>query len=155
MIVAVTGPVKPRAGMSIARFAVARELGELPWDEITEFRTGAAYGIDSAAYWCALAVAPEHVKHTVMVPQGKWYNQDLVLYAKQEGHNIVGVPGGYLKRDDALVEGADLLLAFPQSGDEVLRSGTWATIRRARKRNMTIRMKPLDELREAVLELGL
>jgi hypothetical protein len=48
-------------------------------------------------------------------------------------------PGPYLERNQAVVDAVDVLLAAPkeQTGD-VLRSGTWATIRRARKRGIPI-----------------
>lgn len=39
----------------------------------------------------------------------------------------------YLKRNQKIVDAAELLIATPREDDEVLFSGTWATIRRARK----------------------
>lgn len=155
MIVAVTGPEKPKAGASIASFAVSAAIQKLCAHPVTEFRTGAAKGIDTSAYFCAVAAFRDAITHRVFVPRGCRYNQDLVLFAKQEHHDVVGIDGGYLKRDDALVEGADLLLAFPDSDKEVLRSGTWATIRRARKRGIEVQMIPLDTMLEAVLKLPL
>lgn len=42
-------------------------------------------------------------------------------------------PEAYLDRDHAMVDACDVLLAFPRSPREELRSGTWATVRYARK----------------------
>lgn len=42
-------------------------------------------------------------------------------------HN--SVPGAELARDRALVDAVDVLVAAPGQDDELLRSGTWATVR--------------------------
>lgn len=44
----------------------------------------------------------------------------------------------YLERNHDIVNSCDVLLAFPASEEEVLRSGTWATIRYAKKNNKKI-----------------
>ena len=41
----------------------------------------------------------------------------------------------YLSRNQDIVNCTDLLVAFPSTKEEVLRSGTWSTIRYARKTN--------------------
>lgn len=41
-------------------------------------------------------------------------------------------PRPYLDRNDVIVASCDVLVACPE-GEEILRSGTWATIRRARR----------------------
>ena len=47
-------------------------------------------------------------------------------------------PLPYLKRNQKIVDACDVLIATPNEHKEVLRSGTWATIRRARKKKKTI-----------------
>ena len=42
-------------------------------------------------------------------------------------------PLPYLERNTEIVKACDVLIATPKEQEEVLRSGTWATIRRARK----------------------
>lgn len=42
-------------------------------------------------------------------------------------------PDGPLTRNHAMVDAADLVIAAPGEAQEVLRSGTWATVRYARK----------------------
>lgn len=45
-------------------------------------------------------------------------------------------PFPYLKRDKMIVDNTKILIAAPKSDIEELRSGTWATIRHARKTNV-------------------
>lgn len=44
----------------------------------------------------------------------------------------------YLERNRDIVNNTELLLAFPSSDKEVLRSGTWSTIRYAQKMNKKV-----------------
>lgn len=63
--------------------------------------------------------------------------------AKAQGYTPVphhAMPGGELARDTAQVAVVDVLLAAPLQDAEVLRSGTWATVRRARKRKIPCAM---------------
>jgi hypothetical protein len=46
-------------------------------------------------------------------------------------------PMPYLERNHVIVDGCGLIIATP-NGDEKLRSGTWATIRYARKQGKTL-----------------
>lgn len=160
MIVAFTGPSSPPRGNSLARRCVVQAMDQLAEEcgDPTEIRTGAAFGIDSIAFFAALWRF-ESARHRVFVPRGCRYNEDVVLYAKQETHiEVVGVDGGYMRRNDALIgmplypePRADILLAFPRTRTEELRSGTWATIRRARRAKTIVHITPLDEAYEAVV----
>lgn len=47
-------------------------------------------------------------------------------------------PKKYLDRNKRIVDDTDYLIACPYSFDEVLRSGTWSTIRYARKNNKSV-----------------
>jgi hypothetical protein len=53
---------------------------------------------------------------------------------------ILHDPQPYLVRNHAIVDGADLLLATPRGMQEELRSGTWATVRTARKMGIPVQM---------------
>lgn len=44
----------------------------------------------------------------------------------------------YLDRNRCIVDESDMLIAFPSSKEEVMRSGTWSTIRYARRMNKRI-----------------
>lgn len=48
------------------------------------------------------------------------------------------LPKPYLERNKDIVDCIDILIAFPSSETEILRSGTWSTIRYARKKNKKI-----------------
>lgn len=115
---------------------VLREL-EMP----REFSTGAAYGVDTIAYEEAVKLWPR-IKHRVCVPQGQVHNMELVEAAVKAGHSIEFVRGGYLKRNDVLVQHCDMMLAFPKTDVEEIRSGTWSTIRRCRRANVPYRLTP-------------
>jgi hypothetical protein len=49
-------------------------------------------------------------------------------------------PAPYLARNHAIVDEAELLLATPDGEVEKMRSGTWATIRYARKKGIPVRI---------------
>lgn len=108
------------------------------------FVSGCANGVDTVA---ALSAWSEHwtAKHLLLVPEAKYHNERLVLYmGKHPDVEVRQVPGGYLKRDDAIVKESNELVAFPRTAREILRSGTWATIRRARKAGVPVRLFPLE-----------
>lgn len=48
--------------------------------------------------------------------------------------------GDPLQRNHVIVENSDILIAAPQEDGEILRSGTWATVRYARKAGKPIIM---------------
>lgn len=107
--------------------------------------SGAAVGVDTVA---ALAAYAQHPLATVRfcVPKACWYNDRLVSVLRGRPNiEIEEVSGGYMTRNDRLVELADTLVAFPRTRQEVLRSGTWATIRRARKAGVPVYLFPLEE----------
>ena len=47
-------------------------------------------------------------------------------------------PKPYLDRNKDIVDSSDLLIACPFSNQEIIRSGTWSTVRYARKKNKNI-----------------
>jgi len=59
-------------------------------------------------------------------------------YRAFEAADIICEPRDYLVRDRHMVECSEFLLATPQTFDEQRRSGTWTTIRYARKLRMQI-----------------
>jgi hypothetical protein len=65
--------------------------------------------------------------------------------------HVVRPPRPYLQRNRAIVDETDILLAVPSDSHEVQRSGTWATIRYARKLNRPrVVMGPDGEIIECV-----
>lgn len=55
---------------------------------------------------------------------------------KLDGFLYLWDPKEYLDRNTDIVNCSDLLIATPKEMQEVLRSGTWSTIRKARKRGI-------------------
>lgn len=135
-----------------ARDLVETVIEQLP--DVSEIHTGAAKGIDSMAFMAAVEQWPD-VQQRLFVPFGLAYNYPLLTWANrhvpQEQLDVRLIRGGYMKRNDALVAHADVLLAFPAFPGERRRSGTWATVRRARALGIPVHIFPLskaDELME-------
>src|SRR5687768_11779401 len=122
---------------------IREALMELPWDDGMVFNSGGAFGIDTFAYEEAKMGYPD-ATHRVYLPAGERYNRRIEVQATKDGDEVILVEGGYMKRNDALIANCDVLLAFPNSEREELRSGTWAAIRRARKAGKIIRLYPLS-----------
>jgi hypothetical protein len=54
--------------------------------------------------------------------------------------DAVWEPLPYLERNRDIVDSANMVIAGPKSGNEVARSGTWATVRYARKIGREVRV---------------
>lgn len=88
-----------------------------------EFHHGDCVGADSQASVIAGRLGFRIVLHPPLDPKKRAYNiADLVLQARP-----------YLERNHDIVDACDVMFATPREMHEVLRSGTWATIRYARK----------------------
>lgn len=109
---------------------------------VTQINTGAAVGVDTYAYEYAVKHFPR-ARHCLYVPAGSFHNLEVVRTAKEAEHEVYLIEGGYMARNDALVANADILIAFPQGPQEVLRSGTWATVRRAIKKGIPVQVHPV------------
>ena len=69
----------------------------------------------------------------------------VVIHPPTNGINLATCSGGrvlpakpYIERNHSIVDVCDVLIACPGEANEVLRSGTWATVRYARKRNKRV-----------------
>lgn len=51
---------------------------------------------------------------------------------------IVNEPKAYMERNQDIVDLSDVLIATPGEETEQLRSGTWSTVRKARKKGITV-----------------
>ncbi len=101
--------------------------------------SGAAYGVDTIA---AKAARHANANLILVAPTDKWHNTSLYEIADE----IIHVPGEYMDRNDRLADEADALIAYPPTSKHELRSGTWATVRRFRKRDKPVTLVPLDSL---------
>lgn len=122
MIIGMTGS---RDGMTAE--AKAAFLEWLAANEVTEAHHGDCIGADAAF-------------HDIMTARGIAVIIHPPTDSKMRAfcdspRTLAALP--YLKRNHAIVDACDLLVAFP-IGPEVQRSGTWATIRYARKQGKTV-----------------
>lgn len=138
----VTGVALPRDN-GHARGLILTTLKELA-PKPFEFTTGGAFGVDTIAAEMASSLYDAGLWPSCLLrlncPADEPYN----VQTRRLVHEVRPIAGSYMDRNDALVADCDVLLAFPATPREVLRSGTWATIRRARKAGKEIRFFPLD-----------
>jgi hypothetical protein len=90
----------------------------------TEFHHGDCIGADAKARALAVALGIPVVIH----PPDKDY-----LRANCKGAKSILKPLPYLERNKAIVDASDYVIACPRTAEEEKRSGTWQTIRYARK----------------------
>jgi hypothetical protein len=121
------GITATQQGMTIAQqdiFEIAL-TGALR-DGMNEFHHGDCIGGDAQAHDIARRINPEIMTIVVHPPEDPskraWRRGDVVLPEKP-----------YLDRNHDIVDQVDRLFAAPRSYKEQPRSGTWATIRYARK----------------------
>lgn len=103
--------------------AAAELLGRLQPDE---GHHGGCIGWDAEFHQLCLAGG---VKAFVYPASGVNFSKRAVC----SGAEVTYEPKPPLDRNTTIVDASDVMLACPGEFDEVLRSGTWATIRRARK----------------------
>jgi len=91
----------------------------------TEFHHGDCEGADAEAHDIVRMFFP-HVKIVVYPPKSS-YRQ---AFKSGDEHKE---PEAYLSRDKKIVDSTDFLIGAPKQDNEIIRSGTWTTIRHARK----------------------
>lgn len=111
--------------------------------------SGVAFGADTEALIAVWGLIP--FKNMLLcVPGTCNHNRTIVEKAKAVGAQEFIVPNQhtvsatYMARNDLTITKLDILLAFPMTNEEEVRSGTWATIRRARKAGKKVRYYPLE-----------
>lgn len=92
---------------------------------ITEFHHGDCVGADGEAHDIVREFFPD-VRIVGHLPQSNGKR----AFKKCDEYRD---PLPYLVRDRKIVDETDFLIGSPKSDDEILRSGTWATIRYSRK----------------------
>lgn len=97
--------------------------------KISRFHSGDCRGCDEQAFKVVRRLHP-NVYMEVHPPS----NKSMRAYCRPwQGCGVVHPPRPYLTRNHDIVDATDLLIATPNSMEEKLNSGTWATIRYARK----------------------
>jgi len=89
----------------------------------TEFHHGDCVGADADAHVLAVRAGIKTVGHPPDISDNRAFC----------GVNILRETKPYLDRNHDIVDETDLLIACPMRAEEVRRSGTWATVRYARK----------------------
>jgi hypothetical protein len=114
-------------GMTSAqRYSVEELLQKLGGNE---FHHGDCIGADAQAHGIAYRIGYRIHIHPPVVSTKRAYcfHYDLMYTLKP-----------YLDRNHDIVDACQVLVATPKEFDEQLRSGTWATIRYARKRGVRV-----------------
>lgn len=93
--------------------------------EVGEFHHGDCIGADEQAHDIVRQLVPN--AHIVSHPPK---NTTYQAFTKSDQY---WKPKEYMVRNDDIVRETQLLIACPWEMDEQIRSGTWATVRRARK----------------------
>lgn len=119
MIVGFTGT---QAGMSPSQKLYVGDL--LSKDYIAELHHGDCIGADENAHTIALTFHIPIIIHPPLNPQKR---------AHCTGAKYILAPRPYLERNHDIVDASDIVIGTPKEYNEVLRSGTWATLRYARK----------------------
>jgi hypothetical protein len=111
--------------------------------------SGAAFGVETVCALAAMELYPD-AQHRVYVPAAP-HNRGALALLRARGAVILLAPSGgseaasYIARDDWMLADCTALTGFPYTPVEELRSGSWATIRRARKAGRDVRLLPLRE----------
>ena len=92
-----------------------------------EFRHGDCKGADAEAHDIAVKLGYTIAIHPPIEKRERAF--------KQASSGLEFEPRPYLKRNQDIVKYSNVLIACPKSPQEELRSGTWSTVRFARKQN--------------------
>ena len=120
------GMTGSREGMSEKALDVLKEF--MTSNEVEECHHGDCVGADIEFH----NLSKELNKYIIIHPPNKTY---LRSYCKGDESRD---PLSYLDRNHYIVDETDMLIAFPKEDKEVWRSGTWSTIRYARKQGKRV-----------------
>jgi len=115
------------------KYAVRVTLIALKKEGATEFHHGDCVGCDETAHYIAMEIG-----YTIIIHPP----QDTKHRAHCVGAKAVLQPKGFLYRNKDIVYASDILIATPETTQEQLRSGTWATIRYAKAANRQVIVIP-------------
>ena len=100
-----------------------------------EFHHGDCIGADKEAHQIAQRLEVDVVIHP---PEDTKFRAWCTGIENEVRHTAMILPSKpYLQRNQDIVDSCDLLIATPGEPLEVLRSGTWSTVRKGRKKKST------------------
>lgn len=115
-----------RKGMTAAQEIVVANLLKEYHSEGAEFHHGDCKGADDAACTAAMDIGYRTVAHPCDILKMRAFTwSDIILPEKPP-----------LERNKDIVDVSDIMFAAPNGKEEELRSGTWATVRYTRKKNL-------------------
>lgn len=107
-------------------------FGQMPEDEVTEAHHGLCIGSDEEFHGLLAYMPNSLVVHGHPPLNTSKMARGLIC-------DVMHAPLEYLARNRSIVDAVDTLFAAPQ-GEEELRSGTWSTVRYARRKGINIRI---------------
>lgn len=156
---ACTGTVDP-SGLVGPLIEQSLEVIEAKFGVPSLLVTGSAHGVDTI--WIQMAAARWRRTAIMLIAPDAPHNEDLyhLLRAMHNGRSIARTrllvmprapnnAAAYMQRNDQVQHHADVLSAHPKQRTEVIRSGSWATIRRFRKRDKPVWLSPVHPDAEA------
>lgn len=117
-----------RKGMTPQQRETLRMVFQFYSDEDL-FHHGDCVGADSEAHELARLVDMQIHLHPPDNPKARAFCRGAVVEV---------APKPYLERNHDIVDSSSILIAAPATDEEELRSGTWATVRYARKTGKTV-----------------
>jgi hypothetical protein len=121
--------------------------------------SGCAFGVDTDSTLEAIKLWPD-VTIWCVVPAAYHNSRFVEAMRQRPGTKVIRVPerknasDSYMARNDMMAEISTDLAAFPHDSIEEIRSGTWATVRRFRKRNKPVYILPLSGFSNVVVQEG-
>lgn len=94
-------------------------------DDTDEFHHGDCIGADAQAHMVAFGLKFRIIVHPPIIDKKR---------AFCKGYSEIRIQKPYFDRNHDIVDQTEILIATPGEAEEQLRSGTWATIRYARKK---------------------
>jgi hypothetical protein len=80
--------------------------------------------------------------HNIALQLGKWIRIHPPIKGAKRAHckewNEIMPAKDYLVRNQDIVNGVDYLIACPEQDEEIVRSGTWSTVRYARRKGVPV-----------------
>jgi hypothetical protein len=124
-----------RKGMTEEQEKMFKEL--IKKFDIEEFHHGVCIGADGEAHTMVFFKTKAMIH--LHPPKNKSKMVELYKDTEEEANRYVWYkPKDYLARNHDIVDAIEILIATPQAEEEILRSGTWATIRYARKKKRPV-----------------
>lgn len=139
------GMTGPRDLVPMGFMRIRRAL--LSLEEVDEFTSGAQRGADTIAALMSMGLF-KGALHRIVRPAAPydpiWSTAvSAPLFEVIDGPRCATYGQSYMARNGLVLDHSDVLLAFPRTNTEERRSGTWACIREAERRDIPVLKFPL------------